>query len=80
MAENKGARSWVRIRAEWAEELAEGGNAGLLDVGSRVERLGREWVVVDRVLRRKSEDYRVELREPGLGPPRGPDDIPPERG
>jgi hypothetical protein len=74
VAEGERARSRVRIRAEWAEELPEGNAAGLLDVGSRVERLGREWVVVDRVLPRKHEDYRVELRELGLGPPHDPEE------
>jgi hypothetical protein len=65
----------VRFRTEWEDEVWT-----LPDVGSRVERLGREWVVADWHLPRKFEDYRVELREPGLGPSRGPDDIPPEGG
>jgi hypothetical protein len=61
----------VQFTAEWEEEVEP-----LPDVGSRVERFGREWVVADRHLPRKFEDSRVELRAPGLGPPRGPDEIP----
>jgi hypothetical protein len=59
----------VRFRAEWEEE-----GVGLPAVGDRVERFGREWVVADWHLPRKFEDYRVELREPGLGPPHDPDE------
>ena len=67
--EDKRVRVTVRFRAEWAEEVWV-----LPDVGSRVERLGREWVVADRHVPRKYEDHRVELREPGLGPPHDPDE------
>lgn len=65
MAGDENRRVAVRagFRAEWEEEVEV-----LHDVGSRVERFGREWVVADRVFPRKFEHYRLELHELGLEP------------
>jgi hypothetical protein len=71
--ESRRAAFRVRFTAE-CEEAVE----LLPDVGSRVERFGREWVAADPHHPRKFEDSRVELREPGLGPPHDPDE--PRRG